>query len=176
MSLRILLSILFIYWTLLLLGQIQIYLNFFSIYLITALSHIDEEIDNWLRVFLSVPTPPQQNAWNVILQFLQSHFFAAMLVFASVVWQKTILDDEFTNFMKMQSNSLVDSGHTPKKGKIFRVKMRSRILFLRPEFLKSSGRKLRVLIFIGKSFFCPLFLRQTSQQSPLCFRALRGLS
>ena len=96
------------------------------------------------------PLPTQQNAWNVILQFLQSHFFAAMLVFASVVWQKTILDDEFMNFMKMQSNSLVDSGHTPKKGKIFRVKMRPRILFLRPEFLKSSGRKLRVLIFIGK--------------------------
>ena len=172
MSLRILLSILFIYWTLLLLGQIQIYLNFFSIYLITALSHIDEEIDNWLRVFLSVPTPPQQNAWNVILQFLQSRFFAAMLVSASVV----VSDDEFMNFMKMQSNSLVDSGHTLKKVKIFRVKMRPRILFLRPEFLKSSGRKLRVLIFIGKSFFCPLFLRQTSQQSPLCFRALRGLS
>ena len=120
--------------------------------------------------------PTRQNAWNVILQFLQCHFFAAMLVFASVVWQKTILDDEFMNFMKIQSNSLADSGHTLKKGKIFRVKMRPRILFLRPEFLKSSGRKLRVLIFIGKSFFCPLFLRQTSQQSPLCFRALRGLS
>ena len=115
------------------------------------------------------PLPTPQNAWNVILQFLQSHFcWFGLLV--------SILDDEFTKFMKMQSNSLVDSGHTLKKVKIFRVKMRLRILFLIPEFLKSSGRKLRVWIFVGKSFFCPLFLRQTSQQSPLCFRALRGLS
>ena len=180
MSLRILLSILFIYWTLLLLGQIQIYSNFFSIYLITALSHIDEEIDNWLRVFLSVPTPHSAKCMECNFAILAKSFLCSDVGFCKrcfpSMWQKTILYDEFTKFMKMQSNSLVGSGHTLKKVKIFRVKMRPRILFLRPEFLKSSGRKLRVWIFVGKSFFCPLFLRQTSQQSPLCFRALRGLS
>ena len=120
MSLRILLSILFIYWTLLLLGQIQIYSNFFSIYLITALSHIDEEIDNWLRVFLSVPTPHSAKCMECNFAILAKSFLLVWFVgfckrcFPSM-WQKTILDDEFTKFMKMQSNSLVDSGHTLKK-------------------------------------------------------------